>query len=81
MPTIIPTVQPVPQPYVSKVMQNHYRTHDKVSESAKRAGRIVETSGDTIRRARETIGKWRAAQDHFDDVVERKVQTELLKSP
>ena len=81
LPTIVPTVEPVPPRFVSKVMQNHYRTHDRVTECAKRAGRIVETSADTIRRARETIGVWRAAQDHFDDVVERKVETELLKSP
>ena len=52
LPKILPTVKAAPPRFVSKVMKNHYRTQDKVSESSRRAGRVVDTSADTIQRAR-----------------------------
>ena len=52
LPKILPTVKAAPPRFVSNVMKNHYRTQDKASESSRRAGRVVDTSADTIQRAR-----------------------------
>ena len=69
LPKIMPTVKAAPPRLVSKVMKNHYRTQDKASESSRRAGRVVDTSEDTIQRARQTINVWQDAQDNFDDMI------------
>ena len=52
LPKILPTVKPAAPRFVSNVMKDHYRTQDKISESSRRAGRVVDTSADAIQRAR-----------------------------
>ena len=38
-------------------------------------------SEETIQRAKETLGTWRAANKQLDKIVQMKIESELLKSP
>ena len=55
LPTLKPMVQDVAPLHVSKVMCNHYRTQDMLSESSRRASRVIDASQETVLRVKETL--------------------------
>ena len=51
LPVMKPTVKPAAPRYVGKVMRNHFRTQELLSNSSYRAERVVNRSQITIREA------------------------------
>ena len=64
-----PDIQPIavaaPQRFVKKVICNHYRTQDMLSQRSREAGHVCNRSTETVLKANETIRQWKQAQSHL----------------
>ena len=81
LPRIKPKVIDVNPRHASKVLCNHYRTQDRLCDSSRHATRVVEASLETIERVKETLSSWQVNHQHLNDVIMKKVETDLLRSP